>query len=56
MLIDVLNSGSSGNGYVIHAGDEMLLIEAGVKPQEFLKKINFRVGNVAGCIVSHEHS
>ena len=55
MLINVINSGSSGNGYVIDCGDEALLIECGVKPREMLSAISFQTAKVSGCIVSHEH-
>ena len=55
MQIDVLNSGSDGNGYVIHTQTECLLIECGVKAREMLKAVNFNVVNISGCIVSHAH-
>lgn len=55
MQIDVLNSGSDGNGYVIHTRTECLLIECGVKAREMLKAVNFNTMIVSGCIVSHCH-
>ena len=57
MLVMVMNSGSSGNGYSIETDDgNILLLECGVKPREMLKAIGFQTSKVDGCLVSHEHS
>ena len=56
MLIDVVNSGSDGNCYVIHVQGEMLVIECGVKKKDFLNAVNYNTRDVKGCLVSHEHS
>lgn len=53
--LDILASGSAANGYVIHAGNERLLIECGVKPSEILKAIDYKVNKVWACLVSHAH-
>ena len=56
MELKVINSGSSGNGYaLISEAGEILLLECGVKGIEMKRAIDFQVGNVAGCLLSHIH-
>lgn len=56
MKLKVLGSGSSGNSYTLIADNgEILAIEAGCKFMDFKKMIDWRISDVAGCIVSHEH-
>ena len=56
MNLKVLGSGSSGNSYALIADNgEILAIEAGCKFMDFKKMIDWRISDVAGCIVSHEH-
>lgn len=53
--LKVIASGSRGNGYVLVAGYDILIIEAGVRAKEVLKALNFEEGirKVRGCLVSH---
>ena len=55
MQVEVLNSGSKGNGYIVRAGDDVLLLECGVKSRDVLKALQFNVRNISGCLVSHHH-
>lgn len=55
MMLCVMNSGSDGNGYALIGENETLLIEAGCKPLEMKKCLNFNISNIVGCIVSHSH-
>lgn len=56
MKLKVLGSGSSGNSYALIADNgEILAIEAGCKFLDFKKMIDWKIANVSGCIVSHEH-
>lgn len=56
MKLRVLGSSSSGNSYALIAGNgEILAIEAGCKFLDFKKMIDWKIANVSGCIVSHEH-
>ncbi len=48
-------SGSTGNCYRITDGRTPLLLECGIKYKEIQKSLTFRVSEVAGCLVSHEH-
>lgn len=54
--LKVLGSGSSGNSYALIADNgEILAIEAGCKFMDFKKMIDWKISNVVGCIVTHEH-
>jgi phosphoribosyl 1,2-cyclic phosphodiesterase len=55
MLLRVLGSGSSGNGYILFNGAECLILEAGVPFAEVRRGLDFNTGIIAGCRVSHEH-
>jgi ribonuclease BN (tRNA processing enzyme) len=56
MFLRVCNSGSSANGYAIGNDKEVLLIEAGCSFKEMKQKVlNFRVDNIVGICISHEH-
>ena len=51
--LQILASGSFANCYVIDTPDEKLIIEAGVKPKEVLKALNYEVSKVGALICSH---
>lgn len=53
--IKVLASGSNGNCYRITDGITPLLIEAGIPYKEIQRKLNFKISEIAACLISHEH-
>lgn len=56
MKLIILNSDSSGNGYILESSDgHSLIIECGLHLNSVKKAINFDLSKVVGCIVSHEH-
>ena len=56
MLMRCYGSSSAGNSYALISNNgEIFAIEAGVKFMDFKKMIDWRISDVAGCIVSHEH-
>ena len=55
MQLIVINSNSSGNAYALDTGKEILLLEAGMKMADVKRAIDFRLANVVGCVVTHEH-
>lgn len=56
MKLSVLNSDSSGNGYILESDSgECLILEAGVKFKEYKKRLNFKLNAVRACVVSHAH-
>lgn len=54
-MLRVIDSGSSANGYVLEGENQALLIEAGCKPLDMKKALNWQISKVVGCIVSHSH-
>ncbi|EDS78027.1 metallo-beta-lactamase domain protein [Clostridium botulinum C str. Eklund] len=55
MKLKVLGSGSSGNCYLLQGKEETLILECGLPYKTILKGLNFKIGNVVGCLVTHEH-
>lgn len=56
MELKVIGTGSKGNCYALCFHEEILLIELGIKFEKILEKIDFKFGNIIGCIVSHTHN
>jgi len=54
-LIKVLASGSSGNCYIIQAGEEKLVLECGIDYKSILEGLNYSIKGVVGCLISHQH-
>lgn len=52
----VIGSGSNGNGYVLKAGGETLLLEAGLEQADVVRACGYDLSGVRGCLVSHEHA
>ena len=55
MELKVINSSSLGNAYALDSGNEIILLEAGCKMADVKRAINFRLADVVGCLVTHEH-
>lgn len=55
MHLNVLASGSSGNGYIIQNETEALIIECGVPLKEAVRVLDGQLGKVSGCLVTHSH-
>lgn len=55
MQLTVLNSGSTGNGYVLQNGTEALVLECGVPRKDCLAALGWRTSRVVGCLLTHEH-
>lgn len=53
--LKILNSGSSGNSYILECNDEILLIELGLPWKDILNGLNYSEGlqKVRGCLTSH---
>ena len=54
--IHCLASGSSGNSYAIDDGENVLLLEAGIKINKILQGYYDFLERVAGCLITHEHN
>ena len=58
MKIIPLSSGSHGNAYLIKAGEDNILIEAGLAPNDLKERLWSKGANLAdidNCIISHLH-
>jgi phosphoribosyl 1,2-cyclic phosphodiesterase len=55
MKLKVLGSSSHGNCYILESDSEALILEAGVKFAEVQHALNFNIGKVVGCLITHEH-
>ena len=53
--LKVLSSGSHGNCYLLQCKDEILILELGIKWGDILKGLDYNLGGVCGCLVSHSH-
>lgn len=56
-MIEILPLGSSsaGNAYRITDGHTALLLEAGLPYKEIQRALSFRVTELSGCLVTHDH-
>lgn len=56
MILTVLGSSSSGNGYLLQDSQgNSLILEAGIKLKEIKKVLDFNLKGVKGCLISHRH-
>nr|DAF67680.1 MAG TPA: YycJ-like protein [Caudoviricetes sp.] len=55
MKLVVLGSSSSGNCYVLDAGKEALILEAGIRLNEVKRVLGFNIRKVVGCLITHQH-
>ena len=56
MTLTTIGTGSTGNAYALKADNgEILLLDAGVSIANVKKSIDYRVGDVVGCLVTHHH-
>lgn len=56
MKLKVLGSSSKGNSYVLESSSgQILVLEAGIRLAEVKKQIGFKVNNIVGCLITHEH-
>lgn len=57
MELRVVGSSSSGNCYLLYSKiyNETLVVEAGCEPSEVRAALDYKVGSIVGCVVSHQH-
>ena len=57
MRIKTIATGSSGNCYILTTSQgKHLLLDAGLTIKEIKQGLDFDIGNVEGCIVTHKHT
>lgn len=57
MFMRVISTGSTkGNCYALQSNTgEILLLDCGCKYKKILRGISYRISNVSGVLLSHEH-
>lgn len=55
MQLNVIGSGSSGNGYILQNDEEALIIECGIPMKEAAERLKGNLKKVVGCLVTHSH-
>lgn len=55
MYLKCTQTGSTGNNYWIEHNGQILLLDAGVPIADIKKSIDYRVGDIVGCLVTHQH-
>jgi phosphoribosyl 1,2-cyclic phosphodiesterase len=53
--IQTIASSSKGNAYRVSDGRTTLLLECGIRYKDIQKSFNFRMSEVSGCLITHEH-
>ncbi len=55
IMLKTIATGSSGNCHALISDKEILLLDLGVSAKEIKRAIDFRVMDISGCLVSHNH-
>jgi len=55
MEINPLASSSSGNCYIVGDSGSKIMIDCGIPLREIRIKGDFKVHEIQGCLLSHEH-
>lgn len=57
MFLQVIDTGSqAGNSYALMADSgEIFLLDAGCRYKEILKAIDYRISDISGVLLTHEH-
>ena len=53
MELQVICTGSSGNAYILSAGEHALLLDAGLPIRAILREADWKT--LQGCLITHEH-
>ncbi len=56
MKFKCLSTGSQGNCYILDNGEQTLILDCGIPIREIKVGLDFRIDNVACCLVTHKHS
>lgn len=54
--LEVIASSSAGNCYSVTDGSSTLLLEAGINIRDIQKAFNFKLSDLEGCLITHEHN
>lgn len=55
MQLKIIGSSSSGNGYIIDDGNDVIILELGCRREEYAEALNHDISRARACLVSHGH-
>jgi phosphoribosyl 1,2-cyclic phosphodiesterase len=55
MKLTVISSSSDGNSYILENDQEAIIIECGVRFERIMAALDYNLGKVCCCLVTHEH-
>lgn len=55
LICKTIATGSNGNSYALMNDSEILLLDLGVNAKVIKKTVDFRVSDIAACLVTHKH-
>ena len=56
MFVRCIRTGSSGNSYALYDNSgKILLLDLGVSAKDIKKAIDYRISDIVGAVVTHEH-
>ena len=56
MTLKCINSGSSGNCYILKANNEKLILDCGLPIKVIKQGLDFDFGGIQGVLISHAHT
>jgi len=55
LTLKCLGTGSSGNCWLLKYGNEVLILDAGIKPKDIVKGVDYNLMGVSGVLITHSH-
>lgn len=55
MTLKTLATGSTGNSYILSHNGKHLILDAGIPVAEIKKGIDYDIGNIEACLITHSH-
>lgn len=56
MTFKCINSGSSGNCYILKANNEKLILDCGLPIKAIKQGLGFDLGGIRGVLITHAHT
>ena len=56
LMLKTIATGSSGNSHALICDNQILLLDIGVSALDIKKSIDFKISDIAGCLVTHKHT
>lgn len=56
MTLKTINTGSSGNCYILTCNNEKLILDCGLPIKVIKQGLDFDLGGIQGVLISHAHT